>query len=464
MDKEGLLEKYKVIKRTDSGTISINCPKLAELIMKEYNYNFMTVNDTKEIYYYGEKLYRPDGESLIKNLVESYLVDLSTEHRKNEVVGYIRDHCFVTRDIFDPSLDLINMENGIYDIAEEILKPHSPLALFINKIPIKYNPDANCPKIKKFLSQVVYEKDIPTLQEFFGYCLYRRYHIHKAVMLVGGGKNGKSTLLRLLIKFLGEENVSNKELQSLIYNRFSLASLFGKYANIASDISDKSLKITGVFKMITGEDRVETEKKFKDSFGFTNYAKLIFSANKVPMAEDESYAYYRRWILISFPNTFEVKKCNPNLLDEIATEDEMSGLFNWAIEGLKRLLKNGNFSSTKSIEEIMEQYKIMSNPIYQYCNDFLTNNPEGYILKSELWEHYVKWCKSKKLPIIPKNILTQKLSEQLPEMRIGKRGQKGKQKPCYINISWNKEKQPNITIQLNRFENNQDACSTEQNS
>lgn len=449
--KADLLNRYNVIKYNNNIPTGVNCPRLAKLIMEEYKYNFMTMQDNKEIFYHNGYCYRPNGETIINNLVEYYLDDLSTEHRKKEVVGFIRDNEYFPRDIFDPPLNHINMENGIYNIDTGELIPHSYIALFVNKIPIKYNPKADCPKIKKFFSEVVYEGDIPTLQELFGYCLYRRYHIHKAVMLVGGGKNGKSTLLRLLIKFLGEENVSNKELQSIIYNRFSLASLFGKYANVASDISDKALKITGLFKMITGEDRIEAEKKFKDSFRFTNYAKLIFSANKVPISEDESYAFFRRWILISFPNTFEGKKCNPNILEQITTEKEMSGLFNWAVDGLKRLLKNGDFSNIKSIEDVMEQYKTMSNPMYEYCNEFLIHNAGEYIFKSELWVHYVKWCKRKKLPVTPKNILTQKLNEEISEMRTGKRGPKGKQKPAYVDISWVKGKTPSKTPKIDDF-------------
>src|SRR5208283_2759033 len=92
------------------------------------------------------------------------------------------------------------------------------------------------------------------------------------------------------------------------------------------------------FKMLTGGDSIGTEKKFKDEYSFVNYAKLIFSANKPPKVTDEdSYAFWRRWILIEFPNQFGDDKKDPEILNKLTAEAELSGLLNWALEGLARL-------------------------------------------------------------------------------------------------------------------------------
>ena len=175
--------------------------------------------------------------------------------------------------------------------------------------------------------------------------------------------------------------------------------------------------------------------------------QLIFSANQLPKSEDNTYAFFSRWILISFPNTFEGKKCNENILDEITTQAELSGLFNWSIEGLLRLLLNGSFTYGKTIEEVMDQYKTMSDPVFAYCQEYLKSEINSHILKADLWEHYTNWCKKNKLPVTPRNILTQELSKHLPEIRPGKAGGKGKQKAAYINISWqNEEKKGQKTL------------------
>jgi len=443
--KRELLKKYKVVKFKKIKDAEGNeiykpmgavPPRLAKLIMGEYGYNFLTTKDNQEIFLYNSGCYKPDGETVIQNLVEHFLEDLSTTHIKNEVVDFIKDYHYEEREIFEPDINLLNLENGVYNITTGELCSHSPDYYFINKLPITYDPKAKCPKIIKFLEEVVYKDELPVIQEFFGYCLYRKYHIHRACMFLGGGKNGKSTVIRLLVKLLGESNVANKPLQELINYRFARHKLYGKLLNAAADISDQALRQTGLFKQLTGEDRVDAEKKFKDSYEFTNYAKFLFSANKLPKTDDESYAFFRRWILISFPNTFEGKNCNPNILDEITTPEELSGLFNWAIQGLQRLLTNRDFSYGKSVEEVMEQYKTLSDPVYAYCQEFLKCDTGKHILKGDLWEHYTKWCKKNKLPITPKNILTGELSNHLPEIRTGKPGGRGKRKPAYMNIFW----------------------------
>ncbi len=111
-------------------------------------------------------------------------------------------------------------------------------------------------------------------------------------MLFGSGKNGKSTLLNLLISFLGEGNTSNVSLQELCYGKFSRIRLFGKQANIHDDLPNTKLSQTGNFKMLTGESKTEGEMKFRqDTIRFNNYAKLIFSCNELPKTEDTTYAF-----------------------------------------------------------------------------------------------------------------------------------------------------------------------------
>jgi len=455
--KRDLAKKYKIFKwseKTNKETkekyyirTEVKPPNLAELILNEYDFNFVTLRDNKEVYYYNDGVYHSDGETIIRQLSEDFMEELTKTHYKNEIEDYIRDKDYQKRNLFFSSNpELINVKNGILNLRTKELLSHTPNHHFLNELPVEYNPDLDCPIIKKFFSEVVYEHDIPVLQEFMGYCLYRRYHIHKAVMYLGGGKNGKSTAINLLIALLGKENVANKELQEIIYNRFATSSLFGKLLNASADISAKALSRTGKFKELTGGDYIEAEAKFKDSFNFTNYAKFLFSANKLPKAEDDSYAFYRRWLLISFPNTFTGKKCDPDLLDKLTAPDELSGLLNWVIEGLQRLIENGEFSYNKTVEEVMEQYKLLSDPIYAYCSEFLKCQVGNHILKDELYKHYIKWAKKKQLPILPLNILSSELPKHLVEIRRGKVGGKGKQKPAFLDIWWQNESNPDTKL------------------
>ncbi len=446
--KRELAKKYKIFKyseKTNPDTkekyyvrTGVKYPNLGDLILNEYDFNFITINDTKEIYYYKSGKYHVLGENIIRSLAEDYMDELTSKHGKNEVVDYIRDKHYVDRTDFNVQKHLVNLKNGIYDLRKKQLIPHNPKHLFINEIPVEYDPEADCPNIKKILGEVIEEKNISCIQEFIGYCLYRDYPLHKAFMFLGAGKNGKSTVINLITNFLGRKNIANKELQQLTYDKFSRAKLFGKLLNAAADISDSALSTTGPFKGLTGGDYLDAEKKFMDSFEFKNYAKMLFSANTLPKTNDDSYAFYRRWILINFPHTFDGKKCDPHILDKICTPKELSGLFNWAIEGLMRLLKNNEFTYEKTVEEIREQYKTLSDPVFSFAQKYITTNTTKYIEKNEVYRQFAIWCKDNDLPVTPKNMFTQDLQMHLPSMKPGRKRIAGKLEQVYNYIEWQK--------------------------
>jgi putative DNA primase/helicase len=204
-------------------------------------------------------------------------------------------------------------------------------------------------------------------------------------------------------------------LQELEHNRFASANLYRKLANIYADLPSVALQNPGVFKMLTGGDVVKAEKKFKDFFFFTNYAKLIYSANRVPYVADESEAFFRRWIIINFPFKFEPnpngpnsKPVNPNILQEITTEEELSGFLNLALSRLKKVLNQG-FSYAKTTEEIREAYIRASDPIGAFVMDCVVQSPEDFVPKDELYNAYVSYCKSKKLIIVDKAVFSKNL-------------------------------------------------------
>jgi putative DNA primase/helicase len=443
--KRELAQKYKIYKYSEKKNkdgekyhvkTGVIYPNLAELILNEYDYNFLTTTDTKEIFYYNYGFFHSKGENPIRSISEEYMEKLSSKHGKNEVDDHIRDKNYQDRDIFNAPKHLIPLKNGIYNLNTGELLPHNPKNYFLNCIPVEYNKDADCPVVKKFLSEIVEEKDIDAIEEFIGYCLYRDYPFHRAAMFLGAGKNGKSKCISLIKALVGKENVSNKELQEIADDRFATSKLYGKLLNSAADLSSEALHQTGKFKALTGQDTIDAQKKFKDSFNFENYAKLLYSANALPKTEDDSYAFYRRWLLFTFPNTFEGENCDPHILDKLTTPEELSGLFNLGIKGLKRLLKNNGFSYSKTVEQTRDQYKTLSDPIYSFCQEFISTDTTGYLLKADVYEKYLNWCKEKDVPPNPLNMFSQDLNKHIPNMRISKKRINGRQEPAYLFICW----------------------------
>lgn len=226
-------------------------------------------------------------------------------------------------------------------------------------------------------------------------------------MFHGEGMNGKTVLLNLISVLLGKENVSNESLQRLCNKEYAVASLYGKLVNICPDIPSSALHDIDVFKQLTGNDIfIRGEKKYKDSFTFRNTARLTFSANELPAGKMD-YAYYIRLILVKFPNNFEGKE-DKNLLDSLTTEQELSGLLNLALKGLKRLQANDKFSNCKSAKDTQKEYTLNSNHVAAFMFE-CTESSDKDCPATELYLTYVGWCTAHKIQRLTENGFAKKL-------------------------------------------------------
>jgi len=381
------------------------------------NFHFATMEDTEEIYYYEGGRYKLGGETLIKKILQLTFKNLNIHFKLsqrfvNEVLEHIRRSTLTERSKFDKDPWIINVKNGLLDLRTLELKPHTPEYKSLIQLPVIWNPKAKCELWDKFISDVVNPEDVKVLQEFAGYLLLKDCRFQKALMLVGTGANGKSTFIQAIVRMIGEENCSFRSLHELVENRFAVADLYGKLANIYDDLSSETISNTGVFKILVAGGEIQAEKKFKNSFRFKNTAKLIFSANKVPNTIDDTQAFYRRWIIIiTFPNQFTDDIADPHLLEKLTRPNCLSYILKWSVEGLKRLLEQGKFSYTYNFEEVQEQYLRTSSPVYAFVSDMLEQADGEYkIPKDELYASYVQYCKENKLPIVTRRAF----SIQLP--------------------------------------------------
>jgi len=389
--------------------------KIAEWLLE--NYNFLTMTDTSEIYVYDEGVYIPEGEKLIIESIRKALGEQCSTYDRNETKAIIQDATLTDRNIFNHNPEhKICVENGVLNLDTMEFSEHGPNEYFETKIPVKYEPLAECPSIDKFHSEIVDETDVQTLEELIAYCLYPEYPIHKAVMLIGFGGNGKSTWFNMVKTFLGKENCSGLSLQQLGNSRFATSSLLGKYANIHADIPDSSLKNTGTFKMLCGQDLIGAEIKFGKHFTFENHTKLLFSANKIPETSDDTDAFFRRWLIIVFPNKFTDEKnaehkADHNIIRKLTTPMELSGLLNKSLKRLSQLLGNAKFHGDKTTAEWRVDYIRKSDPITAFYMDCLEeiNDPDIHVTKTALYQAFVKYCKTNKLPIVDNSVFSKKI-------------------------------------------------------
>jgi putative DNA primase/helicase len=153
----------------------------------------------------------------------------------------------------------------------------------------------------------------------------------------------------------------------------------------------------GLFKMLTGGDTVRAEKKFKDDFFFINYARLVFSTNKPPWVDEDTFAFWRRWIMINFSNKFEGDKADVAILDKLTNESELSGLLNIALKGLKRLLNRHHYSYEPSPDEVAEKYRKSANVTFAFIENMCEPDADAWISKDDLYDAFANYCNKQNL-------------------------------------------------------------------
>lgn len=411
-EPNALVDNSKYIIETDKGP-KLDFEKLTADLLNEYH--FLTFVETEEVLIYQDGVYRLRGEAFVKAECQRRvgIIKLVSEYVIREIIGHIRRSTYMRRDAFNTNTRVINLKNGLLSLDTKKIAPHSHEFLSTTQIPISFDPGVECLLIKKFLSEVLSPSDIPIIQEFIGYCLISEYKIQKAILLQGDGDNGKSTLLNLLKTFIGPSNVSHISWQDLENDKFSKSNLEGKLVNIFADLPSQKITSTTAFKTLTGGDAITGEKKFKEKYSFNNFAKLIFSTNKPPevMGED-SFAFWRRWVIVDFPNQIPESKKDLNLIKKLTSETELTGLLNYAIDGLERIFAQNKYSYNKSIEDISDAYERSSNPIYAFVVDECDIDPEGVIDKNVLYDRYRQYCKEHKLPILKPNSFFRSIKNQ----------------------------------------------------
>lgn len=366
--------------------------KIATELQKRHS--FATLGSTKEILVYDDSgIYVPGGELIIEQWVQSALRSDASIHIVNEVLGHVRRSTLINVDDIDASDNTINVRNGLLHTGSSKLTAHTPSYISITQIPVDYNPDAKCPRIDEFLASVFDEEDIDIIKEYIGFLLIKRYIFHKALMLTGDTGTGKTTFQRMVIAFVGAENTSTRTLQDLCEDKFASSDLFGKLANVSDDIPSNAIRYAGKFKQITGESRLSGQRKFQNPFDFYNNAKVIFSCNELPPVHSGDDAYYYRWLIVETKHKFFGDTANRNLISELTTPKELSGLLNMALAHRKKLLEQNDFSYDPSVDYSIRRYLLtVKDSVAKFVGRAVEKDGNSHVEKQKLYEDYVEWC------------------------------------------------------------------------
>jgi P4 family phage/plasmid primase-like protien len=367
-----------------------------------------------EIYVYKKGIYIPEGETVIKEFCDKILGKWYSTGVVKKIIDKIIVRTYISAEKFFKEADVkyVAVQNGIINLDTDELLPFTPKLRFFNKLPVKYNPKAKCNITIEHYKTVLHgENDVLVMQELYGYLLYRDYRFEKAFMLFGTGRNGKSKSIEQIHALIGQDNSVNISIQELENEKFARCNLHRKLANLADDIGNGIIAEAKIFKQMTGHSMVTVDRKNSSSISFTNYAKMIFSANKLPDSADDTEGFWNRWILLGFEKRFWLKNeyndliknnnvqrnyrlADTEIIKKLTTPEELSGVLNWALEGLKRLIANNGFTLADSHNKVKQMWKRHTSTTIAFKQDQVieTHNPSDFIVHEDLYKEYIKYC------------------------------------------------------------------------
>ncbi len=379
-----------------------NPNELAETILSQPELGIITDKCTNTLYFYtnNSPVYHQDGEKYLKNYLVKVLGKEARTHRIKEVVELIRTKTYAN---IQPSKK-IAFENGIFDLETKKLAPFTKYEFITNQLNVAYNPDVPKEKYENWLNFINEscpdDKDL--LQEWSGYCLVKGMPFHVLMWLYGpSGRNGKGVWQRTMKGILGNDNVSNVQIHELQgNNRFAAYNLKDTLLNLSAEPrTDKMLSIE-MLQSLTGKDTIDAEKKgIQDRFKLESYTKITVIGNSFPTINKPTDAFWERLLLCTFPNRFVGNKQKQDL-EEIWLNDpeQRSAILNWMLEGAYRLLANHGFTLTKSQEEMIIQFKRISDSVGAFLSECVEFKKDAFTPIAQASDAYKGYCDSVEIP------------------------------------------------------------------
>lgn len=396
-------EQEMGFRETGDNSVYLDSNAFALYVHKTYKVIYA---DNGKYYLYHHGVYKPISEERLKAIMAKMILRTSYPNsfnkRAEEYYFTALKRIAFYGGGFNKCENLICLKNGMYDVKNKKLIPHSPEYYCTVQLPIKYNKKAKCPQFIKFLKSI-FDDDreiMKVIQEMMGYIMTKDNSAQCFFLFFGTGANGKSVLCNLIMALVGEDNCSTVAIRDFS-KRFNKSVLLDKLVNISTENESYSGQVidTQYIKAITGGDAISAEFKGKDVFSFKPFCKLIFSTNTLPQFKDISDGFFRRIIIVPFEKQFSIKDGTADINLEEKLKKELPGIFNLAIKGFYRLhSKDYRFTESKKITKLRNQYITMSNPFEAFWDECIffkvSEDKSIWETKSAVYQAFINWCKA----------------------------------------------------------------------
>jgi len=309
---------------------------------------------------------------------------------------------------------LVNLQNGTLEVSEKgfYRREHRREDFLTYQLPFAFDENADCPTFFSYLNQVLPDKALQNiLAEFIAYCFTRHLKLEKCLFLYGTGANGKSVFFDIICAVFGSENVTSFSLGNL-NEEHNRALINNKLLNYSSELGGKKTIDSDLFKKLVSGERVQCRLKYGNSFESVRYAKLMFNCNELPRDIEFTEAFFRRFLIVPFSVTIPEEMQDKELANKII-KTELSGVFNWILKGLNRLLTHKRFTESLAVQNSLKEFREQSDSVYLFLSESgFEKSTYDYVSLKELYGDYRQFCQDDGFKALNKRNFIKRLESQ----------------------------------------------------
>lgn len=304
----------------------------------------------------------------------------------------------------------INLQNGTFKFIGNKwqLSPFNPKDFITYQLPFAYRPEASCPLFDRYLEKVLPDTDSRLiLQEFAGF-IFTKLNLERCLVLTGGGSNGKSVFFNILNALIGRDNVLNYPmgLFNSEYNRAKLVNVLLNYS------SEKGMEISpDTFKALVSGEPLQAREPYGKSFTINNKVRFILNCNELPKETESTEAFFRRYLILPFDVKISEADRDIHLADKIISS-ELTGVFNWLLVGLSRLMAQQKFTDSKKVNDALTEYKRQSDSVALFTDEQRCRVSTLQTLVSDLYSRYRQFCNEDGYRPVSKNKFSSRMESK----------------------------------------------------
>ncbi len=370
--------------------------KLGDYIIESCNIKRDSIS--KELFYFDDRTHIYSNDT---DFITGYITKLCPSlkaYQIEETVKYIQRYLYDESVVFNSDPFKIVFKNGVLDIYTMQLEPMTPDNLESIRINCNYNPNAYSKTVDEFFDTATNGDKLieQLLYEAIGYSMLKTNELQKAFILVGSGRNGKSTYLDLIKAVLGRENTTTVSFKDLA-NNFRAAMLEGKLASLAGDISSQPITDSDLIKSISAGEDITIEQKYKQAQSKALFSTLFFACNKLPRTPDTSDGFYRRWCIIPFvANLSKITRVEGMMFKKnLLSQDSLDYVAYKAVQAIYKVLTTTNeFAEPQAVTDMLTNYKVDNSTVLSWFRDVHKQdiNKIKNLKTGAAYVSYCKWC------------------------------------------------------------------------